>query len=379
MIGNPPYFKYEANHKGEIEELKKQEELKISFGGKLNAYKLFLAKAISSLTCENGLVVYIFQNSFLGDLQAYILRKAVIEDNQLISIDSFPERDNVKKRVFESVKMSVCIPIIRKKNTHNDFIVNFWEDKNKAKGFSTIFNRDVIISIDPDKYTIPKIQNEEMSILTKLLKFKRLPLKCWEGELNMTFHKSYFTSDAKNPPILKGASIQRYYFTEKMSQGVIEYLCESRYLQDFSGEKCEHHKFERIAMQGMTGANDKIRLVMALIPEGIYLANSCNYLLPTKEFPSKYLLGLMNSKLTNWFFRCFSTNSNVNGYEVEKTPIPTATSAQQQEIVTLVDKILLAKKQDSAYDTTDLERKIDRLVYELYGLTEEEIKIIENK
>ena len=49
-------------------------------------------------------------------------------------------------------------------------------------------------------------------------------------------------------------------------------------MKDNSGEKTEHHKFERIAMQGMTGANDKNRIIMSIVPVGFYLANSCNLL-----------------------------------------------------------------------------------------------------
>ena len=79
----------------------------------------------------------------------------------------------------------------------------------------------------------------------------------------------------------------------------------------------------------------------------------------------------------NWYFRCFSTNSNVNSYEVEQLPIPAATSAQQQKIIVLVDKILATKKQDFSADTGTFESEIDKLVYDLYGLTDEEVKIIE--
>lgn len=383
MIGNPPYFKYEGNHKDEIKILKKQKELKSSFSGKLNAYKLFLAKALSSLVSQNGTICYIFQNSFLADQQAYLLRKELFDKSQIISIDSFPERDNKKKRVFESAKMSVCIPLIKKNISDKPFVVNFWDDKNKTSGITASFKKSDITALDPEYYTIPRIKTEYIDLLMKLKAFSKFPLKCYEGELNMTFHKPYFIQNKNNPKILKGASIQRYYFTEIMSQGEIEYLNEKRYLNDFKGEKTEHHNFERIAMQGMTGANDKIRIVMSLVPKGIYLANSCNYILPTKDFPSKYLLGLLNSKLLNWYFRCFSTNSNVNSYEIENIPIPTATPAQQKPIITLVDKILAAKKASAGSatkaDTTALEHKIDELVYKLYGLTEEEIAIVEGK
>lgn len=379
MIGNPPYFKYEGNHKGEIETLKKLRELKSSFGGKLNAYKLFLAKALSILVRNNGIICYIFQNSFLADQQATLLRKEVFNTAQILSIDSYPERDNPKKRVFESVKMSVCIPIIKKSNTNNPFIVNFWDDRHKSSGISTVFTKDDITSIDLEYFTIPRIKTEYISLIKKLKTFDKLPLKCYEGELNMTFHKSYFIKDKSKPKIFKGASIQRYFYTEQMSQGEIEYLNEDKYLLDFSGEKSVHHNLERIAMQGMTGANDKIRIIMSLIPKGIYLANSCNYLLPNKELPSKYLLALMNSRIINWYFRCFSTNSNVNGYEVESFPVPFSRNEYKEILIEIVDQILNIKKDNPQADTSDLEHQIDHLVYQLYGLTEEEIAIIEEK
>ena len=106
-----------------------------------------------------------------------------------------------------------------------------------------------------------------------------------------------------------------------MSQGQIEYLDETAYLSKFgNSEKAKHHKFERIAMQGMTGANDKLRIVMSIVPAGYYLGNSCNYILPQENIATKALLAILNSKPINWFFRCFSTNSNVNGYEVDNFP-----------------------------------------------------------
>ena len=49
--------------------------------------------------------------------------------------------------------------------------------------------------------------------IESLLKKKELSLKCIEGELNVTFHKKYFGDNISNPIILKGASIQRYFYT----------------------------------------------------------------------------------------------------------------------------------------------------------------------
>lgn len=377
VIGNPPYFKYEGQHKGEIETLRKTDYLQIAFGGKLNAYKLFLALAIKQITLKNGIISYIFQNSFMGDLQAANLRKATIEENQPLIIDSFPERDNKKKRVFESVKMSVCILTMKVANTSEYFKVNFWDDKYKSSGTQTSFDRYEIKAIDKDCYTIPRIESKQKGLVIRLKQFNTLPLKCYEGELNMTIHKKCFTPNTAFPKVLKGASIQRYYITEQMSQGEIEYLDERLYYAENSGEKTLHHNQERIAMQGMTGANDNIRIIMSIVPAGYYLANSCNYLLPNEEFPAKYLLGLLNSKLINWFFRRFSTNSNVNGYEVEQFPIPAICDNEKQKIIDLVDVILNKKNEDPRYNTIAVESQIDNLVYHLYGLTYDEVLIID--
>jgi len=320
----------------------------------------------------------IFQNSFVADKQASQIRKTVIDNHQIISIDSFPERDSKKKRVFENVKMSVCILLMQKGEKGRPFIVSFWDDKNKSSGTQIQYTANEIHNIDKDDYCIPRIKQHEIGLVVKLRKMDKLPLKCYEGELNMTFHRHYFNDNKSNPPILKGASIQRYYITYHMSQGEVEYLNEARYLAENSGEKSNHHLFQRIAMQGMTGANDKIRLIMSLVEPGIYLANSCNYLIPTEKLPAKFILGIMNSKLLNWYFRCFSTNSNVNGYEVESFPLPRMTNIQQQPIIDLVNQILLKKQSNPNADTSIFEHKIDELVYDLYGLTEDEIAVIES-
>ena len=61
----------------------------------------------------------------------------------------------------------------------------------------------------------------------------------------------------------------------------------------------------------------------------------------------------------------------------EQLPIPQISKSEQQPFIDLVDKILTAKQQ--AQDTSALETEIDEMVYQLYDLTDEEVKIIEDK
>ncbi|WP_228020096.1 hypothetical protein [Sphaerospermopsis sp. LEGE 08334] len=64
-------------------------------------------------------------------------------------------------------------------------------------------------------------------------------------------------------------------------------------------------------------------------------------------------------------------------YKIEMLPIKEPTEIEELSLENLVDQILNAKKLDPNADTTALEREIDQMVYQLYELTPEEIKIIE--
>jgi hypothetical protein len=90
------------------------------------------------------------------------------------------------------------------------------------------------------------------------------------------------------------------------------------------------------------------------------------------------LLGLLNSKLVNYYFKFYNQTNHVPIGEIKKIPVQPITENNRlivDQIQNLVEKILELKKQKS--DTTALESEIDLLVYKLYDLTPAEIKIIE--
>jgi adenine-specific DNA-methyltransferase len=95
----------------------------------------------------------------------------------------------------------------------------------------------------------------------------------------------------------------------------------------------------------------------------------------------KYILALLNSKL--YFFWLYLRGKRkgemLELYQkpLSEIPIKCISASEQKPFIGLVDKILTGRKSDPEADTTKLEREIDRLVYELYGLTEEEIAIVE--
>ncbi len=98
-----------------------------------------------------------------------------------------------------------------------------------------------------------------------------------------------------------------------------------------------------------------------------------------------YIVGLLNSKISYFYLTkiAYSLSTNANRWikqYVERIPLPPITAENLQivhELEKLVDEILIAKKENPDADTRALESQIDQLVYQLYNLTDEEIKIVE--
>ncbi|HEH4982111.1 TPA: class I SAM-dependent DNA methyltransferase [Campylobacter coli] len=122
----------------------------------------------------------------------------------------------------------------------------------------------------------------------------------------------------------------------------------------------------------------------SFIPKDMLLQDT-NYFFSTSN---RYLLGILNSKPITYYLADIQTPLGNTGafrnykYNIEKLPIPKINSKNQKiadELVNSVDEILKAKEQDKNANTQELEDKINSLVYKLYNLTEDEIKIIEGK
>ncbi|EEP3854497.1 class I SAM-dependent DNA methyltransferase [Campylobacter lari] len=103
----------------------------------------------------------------------------------------------------------------------------------------------------------------------------------------------------------------------------------------------------------------------------------------------KYLIAFLNNDFVAFIFKTFYAGGNLgeNGFRykkafLERLPIPKINSKNEKlanELISLVDEILVLKEQDKNADTKTQEDKINSIVYKLYNLNEEEIKIIEGK
>jgi len=94
----------------------------------------------------------------------------------------------------------------------------------------------------------------------------------------------------------------------------------------------------------------------------------------------KYLLAIVNSKYAQSYLRA-NRRSNIHLYpnDWKQLPVPVTTNEKQDQVVGLVDQILQARKLNSIADVEKIERQIDELVYDLYGLTDAEIALIEGR
>jgi hypothetical protein len=214
--------------------------------------------------------------------------------------------------------------------------------------------------------------------------------------------------DAKNAeiikPVLRGRDVHRYQYEESDKYLILshngidvpkEYPTIHEYLKSFGS------KFRNRGAQGRHWTNlracsfiddfEKEKIIwieltdtprFSLCSDTIYLLNTAYFMLPPKEFDAKYLLAILNSKLMAFYLSLLAATSGmgtlrwINVY-VKEFPIPRVDKTQQTSIIDIVNEVITAKQRNSQADTSDKEKSIDNLVYELYGLSSKEISIVE--
>ncbi|WP_187869053.1 class I SAM-dependent DNA methyltransferase [Helicobacter pylori] len=149
------------------------------------------------------------------------------------------------------------------------------------------------------------------------------------------------------------------------------------YLQDFEKEKIVY---------GEIVQEPRFYLDNGECELGVFYAEATSFILTGEHL--RYLLGMLHSKLITFAFKTFYAGGGLgeSGYRykkafIERLPIPKITEKNQEladKITDCAERILKAKAKDPKANTQRLEKEIDALVYQLYNLTDEEIKIIED-
>ncbi|GAA9005203.1 class I SAM-dependent DNA methyltransferase [Helicobacter pylori] len=208
----------------------------------------------------------------------------------------------------------------------------------------------------------------------------------WAGEWVINTHNGY-TSNLKSkiPPI----DIEKYpalkthldshwdIIATRSDQGDTPYhLRNCAYLEDFEKEKIVY---------GEIVQEPRFYLDSGECELGYFYAEATSFILTGEHL--RYLLGMLHSKLITFAFKTFYAGGGLgeSGYRykkafIERLPIPKITPQNQKlahKITDCTKAILEAKEKDPKANTQQLEKEIDALVYQLYHLTDEEIKTIE--
>ncbi|MGL2538175.1 class I SAM-dependent DNA methyltransferase [Helicobacter pylori] len=200
-------------------------------------------------------------------------------------------------------------------------------------------------------------------------------------------HNGY-TSNLKSkiPPIdiekypATKAHLDAHYDTivTRCDQGDTPYhLRNCAYLEDFEKEKIVY---------GEIVQEPRFYLDNGECGLGYFYAEATSFILTGEHL--RYLLGMLHSKLITFAFKTFYAGGGLgeSGYRykkafIERLPIPKITTKNQEladKITDCTEQILALKEKDPKANTQKLEKEIDALVYQLYHLTDEEIKIIED-
>ena len=423
VIGNPPYIQLQANE-GLLANL--YFPLKFSsFDRRGDIYELFYEKGNNILN-TGGILCYITSNGWMksqyGDkLRAYLanntnpillvdlnqmrlFENAIVETNILIfkkeqnqyqcKACSFLNQD--KKEVLNNLthsvdkESSICNfsatgswtigeqneQLVKNKIEFRGILIAKWPT-TIYRGITTGCNAGFIID-ENVKETIYESASAEERILLDNTIFPILQGRNLK-KYSYTYNNKYMIVTPKGYNINRAPALKAYMMTH-----YYELICKSGSnewyeLQASPSEKMLENMHKEKILWGEI--SDKAKFTF---DDGQYFAEATTFMMTTddKSVSLKYLLAILNSSLSEWYFHKIATTTGMGTnrwkkYKLEQLPVVKPTAEQSQQIAAIVDQILSTKKSNPNADTSSLEREIDSLVYELYGLTVEEIAIIE--
>ncbi|MGM9225170.1 class I SAM-dependent DNA methyltransferase [Campylobacter jejuni] len=437
IIGNPPYIRQE-----EIKELKNtlSKNYKV-YKGTADIYTYFYELGFNVLK-ENGILSFITSNKYTragyGEaLREFLLKNTCIlkyidlngikvfdsatVDTSILSFEKIKIKENTFKYLslnnellknydFEISAIKEFLNISQNSLSKESFAFNDestnalktkieklgtplkdWHGLNINYGIKTGLNEAFIITTEKKDEILANCKDEDekertAKLIRKMLRgrdIKRYRYE-WAGLWVINTHNGY---KSKNGEKVEAINIEHYpslkkHFDEfypqlekRSDKGLTPYnLRNCAYIEEFEKEK--------IVWNPVSG-----EYLFSYIKEHIFFNNSL-FMMTLDVFSLKYILAFMNSNCYKWLITLKTNLIQTGSYaygakdKIERLPIPKINSKNEKlanELINLVDEILKVKEQDKNANTQELENKTNSLVYKLYNLTEEEIKIIENK
>ena len=351
VVGNPPYVVK-----------KKKDYPQYQWNGDL--YTMFFELGFK-LAKQNGYLNFITPRFWLVNASCEKMRKYFLNSVNLLSL--------VETNPFEQAKTENVITEIQICNKQQNFIKHSKEvdkifsfvDNIDKKDFLVNFKCEIIFNVDKNLLALFDKICKDTILLKSIMQTKR------GAEYGKKFIKE-FNSGMK---ILLGEDMRAYNIEWNDTFVDISLKDIQRLLEFFNTKNLIY--LRRVDKRLSASMPNE----MFAFTKNIYGIQIIN-----KKYNPKFILGLLNSKLLNFYYlKKFTTKKEdifpeIQTYLYEQLPIPQINSTNQSlvdEIINLVDKILGLKAENSSADTSQLEKDIDNLIYKLYNLTPKEIEIIE--
>ena len=386
VIGNPPY----GANIDVLTDTYKKIYPKTSHGFK-DIYKYFYDNGLRLLK-ENGIISFITPSTFLRQPRYRDLRQLMLE-NRIIQLLDLGET------VFESAVVPVAIAILMKSNKINTIrFVDLTKTLTKNNAAEILKNPKFKIIQQKNYNETPNnifIENiikctDNQVLLDEILSFKDAGINYQrvnvglhqKGKSDLSTRLLYEGEKEKTTDIefWKGCDIDSFFIKKHTNR-----FCRP----DIKLRAGEHvtlnSEYFSIIPKLMWRQTAQYPIV-TIDNEGHWFGRSIQAGIIKEEYSKtityEYLCALLNSKYLRYLYEqnVKETGRVFPQVKLEKLkplPIVVPTPSQQTPIIRLVEEILCLKA--SGADTTAQEREIDRLVYQLYGLTDEEIKVVEGK
>jgi type I restriction-modification system DNA methylase subunit len=382
VIGNPPYINIEK-----ISEQDRAIYLKIfgengKLGKRYDVYQLFIMKGVS-LNAIGGTLAYILPNTFLMGSSYLILRRRLCLRTLISAIVDLPQN------VFESATVDNVLLFVRKASEpgHQIEIAVLNTDSSlsriSARDWDDAFTISQDELHDANQFKI----NVHMNPLLRDLFAKIESGSVRLGEITDPSQGIIIYETEEDAKRNLYTSFKNQNGWKKLLRGTnVGYYCtkwEGEYLHygDWLWRSREEKYFNRpkLLLHAMRNKGLKRRLVATYDDERHYNAHNLANIIAKDDsgYDLKYVLGIFNSSLINFWYRNHFPNVNINPNDLRQIPVQIADKKKQTFLAGLVDKILAAKRRDPEANTSVLEFEIDRAVYALYGLNEKEIAIVE--
>jgi len=278
---------------------------------------------------------FITPMAVLGDDQAADIRRRIVEVGAFTSIEAFPQKDNPARRIFPEAKLSTAVFTLRKSNEETglrEFVARVHSGRTiEPNSPSLVLSTASIPLYDPANFTIVSCSQDDWDLATRVTqsgRMARLGQLCtsYQGEVNETVEKqkgSISVHEDDGELILRGSNVCLYAVRDA-SQGESLYLLREVFLKGKPPtSKAFHSTQQRAGFQRSSPQNNFRRIVAAIIEADNFCFDTISYV-PASEsnLPLPFLVGLLNSKLLDWYFRLGSTNSKVNEYQFNNFPCP---------------------------------------------------------